>query len=324
MLKLERDYISDQETTVSELLWWNENAHLVCKVWEMHDDISWAVRKHYLLKAKSFFHHANKPVTVLELGCGSGWVGQFIAGPELRIIGSDFSDSQISLARENARKKGLDKFCQYTVSNSNDWTDKLKEVDGILIHAFLHHLDGRELDALFHDLKTFAKSGTKIWIYEPAFYHSSINSKHRLSYATSTCLSITNMMVAILHQIYSKLHLIDKDIADSFSKLVLMAKDNHWYLSPKEVPFNINTFSRQLANIFCLTKSYWATISLIGWIYESNLLKNPVLRKLIKMTLLPFFALTDSLLTKETNYLRATIVSPTYAFHVWEGVINNE
>jgi hypothetical protein len=47
---------------------------------------------------------------VVELGCGSGWVGQSICGPELRITGTDFSASQIALARENAARKRLGAF----------------------------------------------------------------------------------------------------------------------------------------------------------------------------------------------------------------------
>ena len=107
---------------------------------------------------------------VVELGCGSGWVGQSICGRELRITGTDFSASQIALARENAARKRLDAFTHYQVATSGVWPSLDRAGTGILIHAFLHHLDGAELDAFFDMLHRNVPPGTQIWIYEPAFY----------------------------------------------------------------------------------------------------------------------------------------------------------
>jgi hypothetical protein len=70
MIKIEREYIAGQDLNNLELHWWNENAQIVSKVWEMQNDISWTARKHYLNNAKSYFKQGNKPVTILELGCG--------------------------------------------------------------------------------------------------------------------------------------------------------------------------------------------------------------------------------------------------------------
>ena len=47
-----------------ELDWWNKNADIISKVWEMDSVISWDVRKEYLLRAKSFFQKDNNEVTV--------------------------------------------------------------------------------------------------------------------------------------------------------------------------------------------------------------------------------------------------------------------
>lgn len=320
-MKLERDYISSQETNACELEWWNSHAGLVSKVWEMHSDISWTIRKHYLSRAQFFFKNSGKKMTILELGCGSGWVGQSIAGPDLRIIGTDFSAAQIDLARENAKSRHVDKYCEYRISNESDWTETVKEADGILIHAFLHHLDGRELDSLLCGIRANARPGTKIWIYEPSFYQSPSQGDSRLGWSAWALFSITNYLVDLLRNVYNRFHLIDHETEDSFSRLTCDAEANKWYLSPKEVPFNIDAFSRQLTQIMELRNQYWATIFLIGWAYHSNLLTNAGLRKLINRTILPLFSLTDRLLAKEREYLKRTIVAPLYAFHVWEGIV---
>ena len=75
--------------------------------------------------------------------------GSPFAGEQLRITGTDFSASQIALARENAARKRLDAFTHYQVATSGVWPSLDRAGTGVLIHAFLHHLDGAELDAFF-------------------------------------------------------------------------------------------------------------------------------------------------------------------------------
>src|SRR4051794_3007935 len=104
----------------------------------MHDTVSRAARGQYLTRAKNFFA-AIPNAHVVELGCGSGWVGQSICGPDLRITGTDFSQSQIDLARKRARRRRLDAYTDYIVATSGTWPSLRSAPTGILIHAFLHH-----------------------------------------------------------------------------------------------------------------------------------------------------------------------------------------
>ena len=287
----------------------------------MHGEISWTTRKHYLLRAKAFFENKDRQVNILELGCGSGWVGQSIAGPGLRIIGTDFSSAQIELARANAKIRQVDRYCEYRLTDEADWIESVKKADGILIHAFLHHLDGRELETLLRGLRENARPGTKIWIYEPAFFQAPTTDDSSMKLSSRILYAVTRHFAAWLSSIYNRFHLIDNETEDSFSGLVREAEKNNWYLSPKEVPFNVETFSRQLAEAMEIQSQYWATVFLIGWVYHTNLLKNKGLRRIINQTFLPLFSLTDRILARETNYLKKTIVAPLYAFHVWEGIV---
>jgi 2-polyprenyl-3-methyl-5-hydroxy-6-metoxy-1,4-benzoquinol methylase len=322
MLKIKRDYISDRTTNEQELLWWNENAEIVSRVWEMHEDISWTVRKHYLNKARDFFYQEGKTCTILELGCGSGWVGQFIAGPQLKIVGTDFSEQQIQLAQKSASLKSLDDYCEYVVSNSSEWPEKSKEVDGVLIHAFMHHLDGKEIEELLHNLGKNLKSGTKVWIYEPAFYRSMNSGKSTGSFISAVCLQKTAaFLVWALRSIFFKFSLVDQDTYQMFTKLSEEAKSQNWHLSPKEVPLDVDQFTVKLQDIFVVQNQYWATLFLIGWVFDTNLLKNAKMRKLFNAYILPVFALADRVLSKNKNYVKKILAAPTYAFHVWECIL---
>ncbi len=317
-MKTTRAYTEDTAMNEVEHKWWNENADIVSSVWEMHPEISWVVREKYLIRAKDFFLKNKEKVAILELGCGSGWVGQFIAGPNLKIIGSDFSENQIKLAVNNARVKGLNEYCDYLVSNSVNWYKDARNVDGILIHAFMHHLDGKEIENLLTNLKSNLKKGTKVWLYEPAFYLSPASNTAKTSLLSKLCLKISACMLSSLKNIAKNMNLIDIETAERFSGLINQAAKEQWYLSPKEIPFDVDEFSFQLSKYFEITDKYWATIYLVGFASEINLIKYELLRKILAKTILPFFRFTDCRLTKEKAFLEQSLRAPVYAFHVWE------
>ena len=317
-----RGYFTSAELDRLEHDWWNSHADIVSQVWEMHDDISWTVRRRYMRKARQFLLDGEDSVVVLELGCGSGWVGQFIAGPYLRVLGTDSSESQIHLAQANASRRGLSAYCEYRVISSyEERVESSHSVDGVLIHCFLHHLSGREVEDILAGLRDHLKSGTKVWIYEPAFYPSSRSLHSRLSVVNALCLRVVSSLVRVLSWAYTKFDLVDSSIAQEFSSLTRQAEENGWYLSPKEVPFDVQIFSTQLRNYFEIADTYWGTVYSIGWVYESNILKDSTLRKLINRTIIPCFAFVDARLCREKCFLESRIIPPTYAFHVWECVV---
>lgn len=321
MFRTKRQLKTSRKLDLLEQSWWDKNAKTIARVWQLDEKTSWIIRKDYTQKAKKFFMGKKKTVKILEIGCGSGWVGQLIAGPNMYIIGTDYSHSQIRLARENASKKGLERYCQY------QWIDSVKElkkthlVDGILIHAFLHHLNGEEIENFFKALHIYFPYGTKIWIYEPTFYSSKKNLSVEINWLTNLCLKIANFLFTTLQKIYLKNNLINQDVTNDFLSLTKRAQVNNWYLSPKEVPFDCEDFSNRLTKEIQIKDHYWATIRLISWVWQTSLLKNHLLRIAIQKTVLPFWVLTDKLLAREKKFLRYSLVAPNYAFHVWEGIL---
>ena len=319
--KKSRTDLLSKEIDLAELEWWNENAKLISKVWEMDPKISWIIRKHYLLSAKDFFLENRKNARILEIGCGSGWVGQFIAGGNIHIIGTDFSKEQIALAQKNAEQKNLQNHCDYIVLNSDTFPENIGEIDGVLIHCILHHLDNNEIKVFFDKLKSHVKPGTKIYIYEPAFYHRESNDVPRLDLITKSLMFFSNIIEFTIVVFSEKLRIIDTKTNNEYLLLLKNAENKGYYLSPKEIPLEINNFRIFLSQNFLIKRESWKTIYLIGWAYPINIIKMKFLRNLFAVTLLPFLSFTDNRLSKKTQYLSKEMVEPKYGFYVWECVM---
>jgi len=316
--RTERRYAESAETNARERDWWNKHAGLIAKVWEMHPEVSWRARAGYLKRAKRFFLEGRSSTTVLELGCGSGWVGQCIAGPDVRILGTDFSASQIELASSNAAARRLDAYCRYAVADSVKWSDDMSAVDSVLIHAFMHHLDGREIDELLDSLVARLAPGTRIWLYEPAYFRAAPGEAHAIAGVPRIALRGASRLVAALSGWYRKHALLDEQTIAQFQELQDEATAQGWTLSPKEVPFDIDEFSAQLAKRFKVGESGWATIYLIGWVFETNLLARERLRRIAAGTVVPILRYADEQVARAEDYLRTSLIAPNHAFRVWE------
>jgi SAM-dependent methyltransferase len=320
--KVERDFVTEAEIDLLELEWWNSNAEIISKVWEMDHDVSWAIRKKYLSRAKRFLKDKGQTTSVLELGCGSGWVGQSIADAALTVLGTDASEAQIALARENAKKKGLERICHYFTSDSLDWSAPPGRVNAVLIHSFLHHLNKKEIDRLFDQSRRSFSSGTRFWIYEPAFYAASQQVDTNDSNSRWPALSrLAPRVIAVLSACYQRYGLIDEATSQEFKALMQQANEKGWYLSPKEVPFDVDAFTDYLERYFQVRAKYWATINAVGMIFETNLIKNRLLRKIITGSVAPLISYSDSALASNVHFLRRSLTAPNYGLHVWECIL---
>ncbi|MCP4221050.1 MAG: methyltransferase domain-containing protein [bacterium] len=327
--KILRAYEADPLLEQMERDWWDKNADIGNKAWEMEDSLSWKVRKRYLKQARKFLKGDKESVTVLELGCGSGWLGQFLAGPGFEVIGSDFSKTQIAAAKKNAREKQLDKYCRYYVEQNGavdclltHTGENLEKIDGVLLHAFLHHLDGKELEELFRTLRANLEPGTKIWIYEPAFFKTRKHHEGKRSPYVNTLMNITSRLLSLLHKVYDRFHLLDSQLAEALRTLFRQAEENQWYLTPKEVPMEIDEFTFFLEEEKIRVKrQYWATIFLITRLVKTNCLKNPLIKKIVTYLLVPLLTYTDHLITKEEQFLQYKMTAPMHAFCIWECVL---
>lgn len=97
-------------------------------------------------------------------------------------------------------------------------------------------------------------------------------------------------------------------------KLFEEADAKGWYLSPKEVPFGLERFSRELGKRFDIVGSHWAIIFLIGWVFNRNLVTSPLTSEHWLWNLI---VRLDRLLARDTSFLHARLRKPGHAFHVW-------
>lgn len=320
--RMRRD-VRDPDLDRNELAWWEAHGKLIASVWDFDSYLMCMIRNGYLQRARDFLSDGTS-VTVLEPGCGSGGIGQFIAGPDFNIVGFDWSDTMTTIAQRKAKQSSLQDYCTYTSSTMHSCADALNTVNGVLIHSFLHHLDGVELRDFLNTLRAHLRKGSRIWIYEPCFYTSAPTHTLPASVETIRHLDLAEHTLQTIASHIRKWKLIDTSTYDRIVSLFETAAKNGWYLSPKEVPFDIDMFTQLLGDYFLVKDHYWSTIRMYGWLFEPNLITDPQLRHLIISALVPILLEADRHLAADHAFLRHTLVAPDHGFHVWECIVSEE
>jgi len=100
--------------------------------------------------------------SLVELGCGSGWMTRLAARHGVQAEGYDISPEMIAIAREEAAREGLD-----VVFESGDYEqlDLGRRFDACLIYDALHHSERPEL--VLAAAHRAPKPGGRILVAEP-------------------------------------------------------------------------------------------------------------------------------------------------------------
>lgn len=234
-----------------EMDWWNQNAQLIEKIWAHNLDLQNLIRMPYLKKMKYFFlkDAQKKSIKILEIGCGSGWVCRIVSDEKFQIIGTDFSEGQLSIAREQAKTFNKDSFCKYELADASSFK---KDIDGVVIHALLHHLSKKELDVFYEQMSSLA-SGTKVFMYEPVFIPRK-NSPPK--FRDKMLNSFINVVREIAIRRAKATGEADIELKAQMDELNKQAEANGWYISPKEVPFYKEELYGYLKPEFNIQKEY--------------------------------------------------------------------
>lgn len=98
------------------------------------------------------------PCKALDLGCGAGHYAIALAELGFRMTGIDFSETAIDMARENARKRGVE--CRFITA---DVLDDLKEVDDTFDFTYdwelLHHIFPEDRETYVHNVSRLLNPG---------------------------------------------------------------------------------------------------------------------------------------------------------------------
>lgn len=123
-----------------------------------------------------FLSQLDRPRLVLDLGCGPGDETAYLARclPGGRVIGVDFSEKMIALARAQADGSG-------PTFVAGDITTYVPpgSVQGIWARAALHHLNDGELAALFDAVNGYGGPGLLVGMVNKLGSHEEIEEKQK-------------------------------------------------------------------------------------------------------------------------------------------------
>lgn len=293
----ERLQFPDPDLDREEEAWWNEQAEVVEAIWAMQEPVRSAIRTPYLGRARRFFLDGAKalPITLLEVGCGSGWVGRMIADRDrLRILGLDIAEEQIRIAKENAAHAGLSDTCEYRCQNLADFTVKdALSVSCVFIHAILHHLSWQEIRSVLAQLKALG-SGTRIFIYEPVYLADPERGALPEGFAARRArflAMLPHRALAIFDRIFRPRR--DTGLLEKVQHLCREAQRQGRVLSPKEVVFREAEILGALGEIGEVTERYLCNFTTIPIAQYATTLLDPSLQRLFTATILPLSAWVD-------------------------------
>ncbi len=151
----------------AEQAWWHEHADLEERFcWVQPPDVQRLLRGRYL---RRIAQEAGPGDTVLEVGCGTGWLSLRLAEAGVAsVTGIDFSAEQIRLAQSAAARAGA--AVRFEVASVDDLLAEGRSFDVIVMHAFLHHLSTAEIrDVLAGTRKLLAPDG-RLVVLEPVLH----------------------------------------------------------------------------------------------------------------------------------------------------------
>jgi 2-polyprenyl-3-methyl-5-hydroxy-6-metoxy-1,4-benzoquinol methylase len=242
---------SNLELDELEREWWNAKAQTIEKIWAQNQHFQKVIRLPYLSKMREFFLSGARklPVIILEIGCGSGWVCRSVTDEKIHVIGTDFSEGQLKIARNMAKLEGKEKYCTYELADASTFN---KDVDGVVIHALLHHLSTNELKFFFEQFSQL-QSGTKIFMYEPIFFAKQNGKK---AFVDKVLNKIIYEVKTFAINKAEKKGKKDVQLNLNMKEIFEEAEKKGWYISPKEIPFYENELENYMSPMCTLQKKY--------------------------------------------------------------------
>ncbi|MDF3056768.1 MAG: hypothetical protein K0R17_983 [Rariglobus sp.] len=166
-MNITRPDTTPADIEVKERAWWQKFAEIEDKYcWVQTPAVQRTLRRDYL---KAIIDHTPADGRILELGCGTGWLCRLLAelGKRRTIVGIDFSEAQIALARQQAVTAGLSGQIQFICADGTAVPQSLAAFDTVIIHGFLHHLNRSEIQRALLAVRQHLKPEGNLFIFEP-------------------------------------------------------------------------------------------------------------------------------------------------------------
>jgi 2-polyprenyl-3-methyl-5-hydroxy-6-metoxy-1,4-benzoquinol methylase len=197
---------TNQEWHKNEKAWWNSNGSYMSYQWSLNEKMNYALRSEL---EDDYIKYLLKPgETLLDVGCGSGWLSIDFAKKNMEVLGIDVSETQIKTAISNKVNNDLKKL-QFECADFIEWdiTKYKNKFQSVFLNAFLHHLPENELKLVFEKLTKVMRPGGRVYLYEPLSCH-----KKKFSFASVADLFFKAILYMFIFYIprffklYSKRH----------------------------------------------------------------------------------------------------------------------
>lgn len=185
----------------------------------------WMVRKRSVKRLLSYLEKKQQPLSILEVGCGNGWLAAQMASlPLSHTIGIDLNKLEIDQAKRVFNKKNNLTFLQTDLDENNL---KDKKFDVIIFAASIAYFNSLE-NVILKSLSFLNKTG-EVHILDSCLYESNeIDAAKKRAYDYCKSLGHVEMMECYFHHLKDSLkHFNHKILFDpkGFKNKILRNRD---------------------------------------------------------------------------------------------------
>ncbi|HEB51972.1 MAG TPA: class I SAM-dependent methyltransferase, partial [bacterium] len=109
--------------------------------------------------------HRDRIGSLVDIGCGNGWLCHATAKRGIRSIGIDLSAKKIATAKRMAAEQGVADLCEFWAGDVMDWRPE-RPVDLLTSHGSLHHFPDFH-ESMQHMVSEFLREDGYLLVVEP-------------------------------------------------------------------------------------------------------------------------------------------------------------
>lgn len=150
----------------AELTWWNRFSAIMEKHWKLSPALNDAVRSDYDRDYQTFLLQPGR--RLLDVGCGTGWLGLDFARKGMVVDGVDFSAEQLRTAQaEAAKEPKLDiQFFELDLVTQIP-RGRFPGYDSAMVNSLLHHFQPEQIRDIIRKVGAVMNPGGRVYFYEP-------------------------------------------------------------------------------------------------------------------------------------------------------------
>ena len=158
--------ITNEQWHEDEKIWWDKFGHYMTFQWTLTPELNETLRSDIRDDYTDFLHVPSG--SLLDIGCGGGWLSMYFAMKGMNVHGVDLSQEQINDANA-LKEKHLLQNVSFECCDLVQWDcQKFDQgFDSVFVSAFLHHVPEDELQIIFDKIASVLKPGGAVYLYEP-------------------------------------------------------------------------------------------------------------------------------------------------------------